>query len=77
MRALDHLLTVKEVSKILKTNPTTVYKLIKANKLPALKLGSLKVRQVSLDAFLTQYDGMDLTDLRHISEINPTNETEV
>jgi excisionase family DNA binding protein len=77
VRALDHLLTVKEVSKILKTNPTTVYKLIKANKLPALKLGSLKVRQVSLDAFLTQYDGMDLTDLRHISEINPTNETEV
>ena len=74
---MDRLLTIKEVSKILKTNPTTVYRLVKANKLPALKLGSLKVRQVSLDAFLNQYDGMDLTDLGHISEINPINESEV
>ena len=37
-------------------------KLINANKLPALKLGSKKVRAEALDTFLRKYEGMDLTN---------------
>lgn len=60
---MDRLLTIKEVSQVLRTNPSTVYKIIKAGHIPALKLGSLKVREVSLDVFLEKFDGMDFTDL--------------
>ena len=56
------LYTVKEVSKILHTNTTYVYSLIKAKKLPALKLGSYKVRKQALDNFLAISEGIDLTD---------------
>lgn len=58
------LYTVKEVSKIMRTNPTYVYKLIGSGKLPAIKLGSYKVREESLRHFLEQYEGYDLTDPR-------------
>lgn len=58
------LYTVKEVSKIMRTNPTYVYKLIASGKLPAIKLGSYKVRKESLQHFLEQYEGYDLTDPR-------------
>lgn len=56
------LYTVKEVSKILHTNTTYVYELIKAKKLPALKLGSYKVRHSALVEFLTINENNDLTD---------------
>lgn len=56
------LYTVKEISKILHTNTTYVYNLIKAKKLPALKLGSYKVRKQALEDFLALSEGMDLTD---------------
>ena len=64
------LLTVKEVSKILKTNPTYVYKLIDSGKLPTIKLGSYKVRTVALEHFLRQYEGYDLTDPQTVKEIS-------
>ena len=35
-----------------------------------MKLGSLKVRKQTLELFLEKYDGMDLTDLNNISELN-------
>jgi len=66
VRPVDQLLTIKEVSQILRTNPTTVYKIIKAGHLTALKLGNMKVRQASLDKFLAHFDGMDLSDLNNI-----------
>jgi excisionase family DNA binding protein len=69
VRPVDQLLTIKEVSKVLRTNPTTVYKIIKAGRLTALKLGSLKVRQASLEQFLAQHDGMDLSDLNNIKQM--------
>lgn len=56
------LYTVKEVSKILHTNTTYVYDLIKAKKIPALKLGSYKVRHSALVEFLTINENNDLTN---------------
>lgn len=56
------LFTVKEVSQFLRTNPTYVYKLIDSGRLPAIKLGSYKIRKESLENFLKAYEGYDLTN---------------
>lgn len=53
--------TVKEVSEIIHTNQSYVYTLIKAGLLPALKLGSYKIRRETLLKFLEEYEGYDLT----------------
>lgn len=65
------LYTVKEVAQILHTNPTYVYKLINTGLLPALKLGSYKVRHETLNKFLANYEGYDLSDLNNITKIVP------
>ncbi len=54
--------TVKEVSQIIHTNQSYVYTLINTGLLPALKLGSYKIRRESLVKFLTEYEGKDLTN---------------
>lgn len=64
------LLTVKEVSKILKVNVHKVYDLIRVGMLPALKLGSLKIRKSSLEKFLDEYEGMDISDVNNIKSLN-------
>lgn len=64
------LFTVKEVSKILKVNVHKVYDLIRAGMLPALKLGSLKIRKSSLEKFLDEYEGMDISDVNNIKSLN-------
>lgn len=66
----DELYTVKEVSQILRVNVHRVYDLIKVGLLPALKLGNLKIRKESLQKFLSDYDGKDLTDLDNICTLN-------
>ena len=66
---MDELYTVKEVAKIMKVNVHKVYDLIRAGLLPALKLGSIKIRKESLEEFLRKYDGKDLTDLNNICSI--------
>lgn len=66
---MDELYTAKEVSKILKVNVHKVYDLIRAGMLPALKLGSIKVRKESLKEFLKKYEGMDLTDLDNVCNL--------
>lgn len=63
------LYTVPEVSKLIKTNTQYVYTLIKLGLLPALKLGSLKVRRTSLLEFLAKYEGKDLSDLGNIKDL--------
>ncbi|MBM7562730.1 helix-turn-helix domain-containing protein [Fusibacter tunisiensis] len=63
--------TVTEVSKILKCNRNYVYKLISTGLLPALKLGTLKVRKSDLDKFLSKYVGYDITDPENIKPLNP------
>lgn len=65
----DVLFTVSEVSELIKSNTTYVYGLIKAGLLPALKLGSYKVRRTSLLEFLENYEGKDLTDINNIIDL--------
>ncbi|HHX58127.1 MAG TPA: helix-turn-helix domain-containing protein [Clostridiales bacterium] len=64
------LYTVKEVSTILHTNTTHVYDLIKAGLLPAIKLGSLKIRHEALMKFIDENENMDLTDPYNIKPIS-------
>lgn len=46
------LYTVTEVAKLLKVNRTFVYELINRGELPAVKIGSLKIRKTTLEKFL-------------------------
>ena len=73
---MDELYTVKEAAKIMKVNVHKVYDLIHAGLLPALKLGSIKIRKESLEEFLRKYDGMDLTDLDNICSVVENNTKE-
>lgn len=63
------LYTVAETSKILKTNSSYVYNLIKLGFLPAIKLGSYKIRKSTLENFLQEYENKDLTDLENVKEL--------
>lgn len=65
----EMLYTVKETAKILKTNTDYVYALIKTGKIRCLKLGSYKIRKSTLEEFLSQYEGYDLSDLENVSEL--------
>ena len=64
------LYTVKEAASALGVNVHIIYELIKKRLLPAMKLGSLKIRKQTLESFLEKYEGMDLSDLNNISELN-------
>ena len=66
------LYTVKETAYILGCNVHLVYNLVNKGLLPALKLGSLKIRKASIEKFLDKYDGMDLTNLDNIVTLNGT-----
>ena len=66
------LYTVKETAYILGCNVHLVYNLVNKGLLPALKLGSLKIRKASIEKFLDKYDGMDLTNLDNIVVLNGT-----
>ena len=61
--------TVKDVAVILHTSPNYIYELIKKGYLPAIKLGSLKVLKSSLERFLIQNEGKDLSNLSDIKKI--------
>ena len=65
----DILYTVSEVAKLIKTNTNYVYELIKKGFLPALKLGSYKVRRAALLEFLEKHEGKDLTDLNNVVDL--------
>lgn len=67
----DVLYTVKEVSKLIKSNTNCVYELIRKGLLPALKLGSYKVRRTALLEFLEKNEGKDLTDIDNIKDLEP------
>ena len=69
MERIEELFTVKETAQILKVDVHKIYDLIKAGLLPALKLGSLKIRGASINKFINEYDGMDLTDLYDIKKL--------
>lgn len=62
------LLTIKEVSKILKVNVNLVYEIIKTGHLKALKLGSLKVTSFELERFIREASGKDFSNLDNVIE---------
>ena len=66
----DVLYTVAEVAKLIKTNTNYVYELIKKGFLPALKLGSYKVRRAALLEFLEKYEGYDLTNPYEVKKLD-------
>lgn len=73
---MGELLTVKEVSEVLKTNVTYVHKLRKAGLLPFLKIGCYKCRSEALSDFLARYEGYDLTDPSEIRRMESNNESQ-
>jgi excisionase family DNA binding protein len=54
------LYTVKEVSEILMVGINTVYDLIHAKELPAMKLGQYKIRGTDLEKFINDYPNTEL-----------------
>lgn len=65
--------TVRDVTKILHCSPNYVYKLIDKGFLPAFKLGSLKILGKSLEKFLIENQGKDLSNLDNIRDLNIDN----
>ena len=61
--------TVQEVASILHSSPNYIYELIRKGYLPAIKLGSLKVIKSTLERFLIQNEGKDLSDLNNIRKV--------
>lgn len=55
-RQPDELLSITEVAQILKVNRNAVYELIGNGYIKALKLGSLKVRRSTLNAFMQKLE---------------------
>lgn len=66
----EELLTVKQVSHVLKTNTAYVYRLRDSGLLKFMKLGTLKCRRGVLDDFIRSMDGMDATDPLHIKPLD-------
>ncbi|MGM9649664.1 MAG: helix-turn-helix domain-containing protein [Butyricicoccaceae bacterium] len=65
----DELLTVKQTKEVLKIGENRVYDLLNSGLIPYLKLGGYKVRRSSLELFMKEYEGCDLTDLTNIKKI--------
>lgn len=66
---VDELLTVKQVSVIMKSNVNYVNSLIKEGLLDYLKLGSRKVRTSTLNAFFEKWEGWDLSDPKNPKQL--------
>ena len=64
--------SVKEVSQMLHTGPALVYQFINVGLLPALKLGSIRVRKDALDEFLLRYEGCDLSNPQEVKQLCQT-----
>lgn len=62
--------TVQEVAKMLHSSPNYIYSLIDKGFLPAIKLGSIKILKSTLEKFLIENEGNDLSDITNIKKIN-------
>ena len=62
--------TVKEVAAILHSSPNYVYTLIKKGYLPAIRLGSIKVLKKTLELFLIDNQGKDLSNLDNVKPLD-------
>lgn len=65
--------TVQEVAKLLHSSPNYIYLLIEKGYLPAIKLGSMKILRSTLEKFLIENEGNDLSDINNIKKINSIN----
>ncbi|MCS6132632.1 helix-turn-helix domain-containing protein [Clostridium botulinum] len=65
----DILFTVKEASKLLKTDEPTIRRLINKGLMKALRLGRIKIRKVEIERFAEWAEGKDLNDLDDIKEL--------
>ena len=65
----DMVFTVPEIAKILKVNVDYVHKLRKAGLLKFMKLGKYKCRKVTLEKFLENYEGKDVTHPDNIHDL--------
>lgn len=72
----EMLYTVPEVAKILKTNTDYVYRLEKAGLIRFIKLGRLKCRKSTLEKFLEQYEGYDLSEPESIKALKGSESNE-
>lgn len=62
--------TVQEVAKMLHSSPNYIYSLIDKGFLPAIKLVSIKILKSTLEKFLIENEGNDLSDINNIKKIN-------
>lgn len=62
--------TVQEVASLLHSSPNYIYTLIEKGYLPALKLGSIKILKTSLQNFLINNEGQDLSDINNVKKLN-------
>ncbi len=62
--------TVQEVASLLHSSPNYIYTLIEKGYLPALKLGSIKILKTSLQNFLIDNEGQDLSDINNVKKLN-------
>lgn len=62
--------TVKEVAKMLHSSLNYIYLLIEKGYLPAIKLGSMKILKSTVERFLIENEGYDLSDVNNIKKIN-------
>ncbi len=61
--------TVQEVAALLHSSPNYIYTLIEKGYLPALKLGSIKILKTSLQKFLSDNEGQDLSDIENVKTL--------
>ena len=61
--------SVREVAEILHSSPNYIYALIEKGYLPEIKLGSFKVIKSTLEKFLIENEGNDLSDINNIKKI--------
>lgn len=58
------------MAEILHSSPNYIYSLIEKGYLPAIKLGSIKILKSTLERFLIENEGNDLSDINNIKKIN-------
>lgn len=61
--------SVSDAANLLKVGKNRIYDLIHAGLLPVLKIGGWKIRKQSLENFLEQYEGCDLTDPYNVKQV--------
>ena len=61
--------TTQEVAKILHSSPNYIYELINKGKLKAIKLKSFKICKSTLEEFLKENEGNDLSDIDNVKKI--------